>query len=239
MALGACITFRQHRHFHTQNTAGDLLAHQSLHAGLSQRASTMGQRRLLKRRKKRSTRLTLGHHTVTTRSRLSDQLRIAISRDHFVARVVQVHAVGRVRRFVRRHGRREGRTLLFQPVQISHAVSTETCQRLIADHAIDLMLEVGRHGFGRILKARLLLVLGATTGIDHAAREHAGTTTAEAVDHQHFSALLACLNGCAGTGSTPAYDNHIGSIRPMNLIGRPHIQCSAHRINGADAFFGV
>ena len=199
----------------------------------------MGQCGLLQRCKESRARLPLGHHTVTTRRRLLGQCRVAIGRHYFVARVVQVHTIRRIRGLVGGHGGVKACALLFQPLQIGHAIAAEARQRRIADDAIDLMLEVSRHGFWRVFKARLLLVLGTTTGIDHAAREHAGTTAAEAVNDQHFSALLTRFNGCAGTGPTPANDDHIGGVRPLHIVRRAHIQRRAYRVDGADMFFGT
>ena len=148
VAFGTWIAFGQHHHLHAQYTATVLLAHQALDACLRQCAGSVCQCGFLQRGKERRSRLPLGHHAMTARRRLLEQLRIAVGRHRFVARVVQIHAIGRIGSLVRRHGRRKGSALLFQPVQVGHAVAAEARQSLVSDHTIDLMPEVGSHGFG-------------------------------------------------------------------------------------------
>ena len=239
MALGTGIACGQHRHLHTQNTACVLLAHQSLHTRLRQSTCALGQRRLFERRKKCSPRLPLGHHAVTTRCRLFCQRRVAVGRYHLIARVVEIHTIRRIRSFVRGHGGVKAGTLLFQPLQIGDAVTAEARQRGIAHHTVDLVFEVSGHGLGRVFKTRLLLIGRATTCIDHAARQHTGAAAAEAINDQYVRTLLACFDGRAGTCATPAHDDHVSGIRPLNIGRRAHIQRITNRVDGADVFSGT
>ena len=91
------------------------------------------------------------------------------------------------------HGGRKFGTVRFQPSQIGDAVLAKLKQGLIGDHAIDFVLQVGRHGFRRVLEASLNLIGCAATGIHNAARQSAGTPAFKAVNHNDRRTFGPCF----------------------------------------------
>ena len=239
--LGGARVARWHvPHLHAQHAPGAavgvLLTHQAAHAGLQQRLGTHLQGGLLQGGKERGARLPLGHHAVAARRRLLPRRQmLAVGGHHFVARVVEEFALGRVRGFVVWHGGAKAHAMAFQPALVGHAVVAKTLQRGVAHHLAHFVAQVGVHELRAVHKACLFLLRGAATGIHHTARQGAGTTAFKAVNHQHAGAFLARLQRSTGPGSAPTHHHHLGTVAPGQVFGTCHQQGWLNRCDGCAA----
>ncbi|MNL22916.1 hypothetical protein D3C87_1442780 [compost metagenome] len=142
--------------------------------------------------------------------------RSAMLRDQFVAGVIEKITVRRVRSLAaRRHLVAIGRTVAFQPVEVADAVGAEAPQGVVADHVLGFMLEVVKHGFGRVAEPCRLLMAGTATGVDHPATLGTGTATGESVGNQDIGTLGAGLQRRAGPGRAPPDNQYIAVLVPQ------------------------
>ncbi len=147
-----------------------------------------------------------------------------VGRHHFVAREVEVAAVGRVRGLLQWHRCVEARPVLLEPREIGSAVATKAMQRLVGDDAVHLSAEIVEHRLWRVLEAGAALVGGAASRVDHAAGQRAGTAAFETIDHDHAGAARSRLYGRAGACGAPADDHDIGALAPLHGLRIVHLQ---------------
>ena len=138
--------FVQRPGLHAQDAAGALLAHQSAHGGLRERAGTAGDSGCLQGGIQHGARLPTRHGPVAARGRLG--LAHGVSRHRLVARVVEEHAIRRVRGLVVRHGGGKAHAVLLQPRQVVDTLAAEAPQRLITHHPLGFVSQVLEHGRG-------------------------------------------------------------------------------------------
>ncbi|MCY1174958.1 hypothetical protein D9M73_151770 [compost metagenome] len=108
-----------------------------------------------------------------------------IGRHGFVAGVIEVVLVTRVRGFMRRHAGFERRALSLQPGQLFAAAVAEIAQCRVADGFADFLTQVIEHGFAGVFIAGLTLIRRATTGVHHATTERRGAAAFEAIQCEH------------------------------------------------------
>ncbi|MCY1230799.1 hypothetical protein D9M72_432270 [compost metagenome] len=154
-------------------------------------------------------------HAVTAR-RGRGMLRIR--GDRFVAGVVEVVGLRRIRGLARRHGGGKAHAQAFEPADHLAAALAERLQRGIADDPAGLLAQVVRHRLRCIGIARGGLVGRAAAGVDHPAAPGAGAPAFEAFRNDHARAAMRGFQRGAGPGSAEAHHHGIAGGLPRVCV---------------------
>ena len=153
---------------------------------------------------------------VTTRRGLRDVL---VGREAFVARVVEVVVVGRIRRLHRTERGVERDALRLEPVEVRDALRDEVAERRLGDDALELELQVLVHRVGAVLDAGLLLDRGSAARVEHAARNRRRAAALEALEHEHAPSTIVRLERGDRAGAAESDDDHVRDVVPLGRIG--------------------
>ena len=135
---------------------------------------------------------------------------------HLAARVVQVMAVGRVRRLVRAQAALERHAVALQPAEHRHAAVAELAERLGRHHVAHLGAQVAEHRRRRVGDAGGALLRRAAAGVHDAARQRCGPAAGEPVEHHHRAARRGRLKRGAGAGRAEPDHDDVGLDIPVH-----------------------
>ncbi len=195
---------------HPAERVGD----QSGGAGLPLHADASSQGSIAQRTEERLARGALAVGAVTAGGGRGDGPRRT---GQLVAGVVEVVVVRRVRRLVRRRAAVEGDAVALEPPEHVDRLVAEAAQRLLADGAGGLELQVGVHLLGVVVDAGRLLLGGAAAGVHHAAADGCRSAAVEPVEHQHVGAGVGRLDRGAGPGAAEPDDHDVGCGVPRTV----------------------
>ncbi|MDT4831188.1 hypothetical protein FQZ97_646860 [compost metagenome] len=150
----------------------------------------------------------------------------------FVAGVVEVIRLRRVRRLARRHGGGKAHAHVFEPGQHVAAALAEGLQRGLADDAAGLLAQVIRHCLRCIGVARGGLPGRAAAGIHHPAAFRAGAAAFEALGDDHARAAPCRFQRRAGTRGAEAHYHGIAGGLPRMRVRVIEPQRRADRRDG-------
>ena len=131
------------------------------------------------------------------------------------ARIVEVVAVGRIRRLVRTEAALERYAVALQPRQQRHAAVAEFAERPGRHHVAYLGAQVGEHCLGRVADASRVLLRVPAAGVHHAAGQCGGAAAGGPVEHQHGTSGRGRFQGRAGACRAESHDNNVGMEVPV------------------------